>query len=257
MKKLQIIKEFQNLISPLSEGEHNLLEQSILKEGIRDPIVVYGDTIVDGHNRYEIAQEHNLEFDIIDKKFGSMNEAKVWIVENQLGRRNIIDFVKYELVEMMARSDLLIIGKQKQGARTDLLSPVDKTPHNTQKIMADKLGWSTGKVGMAKLVKQNADLETLQELREDKLSINTVYKKIKSKIKEDLPIVGKTKPIQNVNSKTASTEKLFKYELMASSELNNATIDHMKNNKDFDKEEAAIDLWSKGVNYEYYIKEEI
>jgi len=43
----------------------------------------------------------------------------------------------------------LEIGRQTQGKRTDLLSKNDKKlepPHNTQKIIAESLGISTGKV---------------------------------------------------------------------------------------------------------------
>lgn len=36
-------KESKNIIQPLSEEEYGLLEQNILEEGIRNPLVVYGD----------------------------------------------------------------------------------------------------------------------------------------------------------------------------------------------------------------------
>ena len=68
MEKLQINEEFKSLIPPLTNDEYDLLEQNILKEGIRDPIIVYDNVIIDGHNRFKIAQKHNLKFDIIDKK---------------------------------------------------------------------------------------------------------------------------------------------------------------------------------------------
>jgi ParB-like chromosome segregation protein Spo0J len=49
-------QRFKDIIRPLSESELQLLEQNILRDGIRDPLVVWGDTLIDGHNRYAIAQ---------------------------------------------------------------------------------------------------------------------------------------------------------------------------------------------------------
>jgi hypothetical protein len=39
-----------------------LLEQNILRDGIREPLAVWKGTILDGHNRYEIAKRHKLPF---------------------------------------------------------------------------------------------------------------------------------------------------------------------------------------------------
>lgn len=189
MEKLQINKEFKELIPPLTEDEYDLLEQNILEEGIRDPIIVYENMIVDGHNRFEIAQKHDVEFTIVDKKFDSIDAVKIWIIENQLGRRNVSDFAKYELLEIKELSNLIKIGKIKRvrKSKDSVLSTVSKTndSHNTREIIAKALGWSPGKVGMAKIVKQKSDKKTLQELREGKITINGVYKKIKMPKKHD------------------------------------------------------------------------
>ena len=47
---------------------------------------------------------------------------------------------------MGSKADLLEMGKRNQGIRTDILSGNDKKfePHNTQKAIAETLGWSTG-----------------------------------------------------------------------------------------------------------------
>lgn len=212
MKKLQISKEFKSLIPQLSKGEFDLLEQSILEEGIRESLIVYGDIIVDGHNRYEIAQKHGLAFNTTNKEFGSTDEAVIWIKKNQLGRRNISDFTRYELVVGVVESDLLNMGKEKQGTKTNLLSIIDKTAHNTQKVIAKKLGWSSTKVVMVKFVKQNANLEILRELRGGKISINKAYKNIKkaqktSKNDSVKATIAKTETIQDTNSTEEVTKK--------------------------------------------------
>lgn len=89
MKQLTIVEEFKKLIPALTEKEYSMLEQSILTEGIRDPIIVWGDIIVDGHNRYKLAQKYKIEFKAVGREFTDIDEVKIWIIENQLSRRNL------------------------------------------------------------------------------------------------------------------------------------------------------------------------
>ena len=48
--------------------------------------------IIDGHNRYEICQKEGLHFEIEEMSFETEQEAMVWIINNQLGRRNLEPF---------------------------------------------------------------------------------------------------------------------------------------------------------------------
>lgn len=57
-------EEFKHLIRPLRQREYTQLEQNILSDGCRDPIVVWNDVIVDGHNRYEICMRYDIPFGI-------------------------------------------------------------------------------------------------------------------------------------------------------------------------------------------------
>ncbi|HPD46118.1 MAG TPA: hypothetical protein P5279_06255 [Anaerohalosphaeraceae bacterium] len=87
---LHIDKEFKGLIPPLSAEEFRQLEENILAEGCRDPLVTWQGVILDGHNRYEICRKHNLEFQTVPKlTINDRDEAKDWIDKNQLGRRNL------------------------------------------------------------------------------------------------------------------------------------------------------------------------
>jgi hypothetical protein len=89
MSGLIIDKEFQDLISPLTTEEFNQLETNILADGIREPIVCWENIIIDGHNRYKIAQNHGLEYKTIAKEFADRDEVIDWMINNQLGRRNL------------------------------------------------------------------------------------------------------------------------------------------------------------------------
>ena len=55
-------EELKAYIDPLTPEEHDALERSILAEGCRDALVLWGDVLVDGHNRYGICQKHGLPF---------------------------------------------------------------------------------------------------------------------------------------------------------------------------------------------------
>jgi hypothetical protein len=47
-----------------------------------------------GHNRYGICQKHNFQFKTIEREFDSKDDACIWIIDNQKGRRNLPLFVK-------------------------------------------------------------------------------------------------------------------------------------------------------------------
>lgn len=88
---LQIDPEYESAIVHIRQDEFERLEQSILEEGrIIDPIIVWNNTIVDGHNRYKIAQKYpQIEFTVIEHPFESRSECINWIRIHQLARRNL------------------------------------------------------------------------------------------------------------------------------------------------------------------------
>ncbi len=86
---MKIDEEFKNLIPKLSNEELKQLEENIIEEGCREAIVLWDNTIVDGHNRYEICKRHNIDFKTINKEFTNREEVKMWIIKNQFGRRNL------------------------------------------------------------------------------------------------------------------------------------------------------------------------
>ena len=98
--KLNIDPEFEAKCPPLTEDEIVQLEENILEEGIVfTPIIVWNNTIVDGHNRYRIVQEHpEIEFRTHAKHFKNRYEALSWICKNQLGRRNLTPQQKKYLI---------------------------------------------------------------------------------------------------------------------------------------------------------------
>lgn len=95
---LIIDPEFKRLLPELSEKEYSVLEESILSEGCRDALVLWGQIIVDGHNRYQICRSHGLPFRTEQRAFSSREEAIRWILLNQIGRRNLSpELFKYQI----------------------------------------------------------------------------------------------------------------------------------------------------------------
>lgn len=86
---MQINESFRKLIPPLSSEEYAQLEENCKADGIRDPLVVWRGTLIDGHNRYDIAQKHGLEFQVVEKDFEDEDGVIDWMCANQLGRRNL------------------------------------------------------------------------------------------------------------------------------------------------------------------------
>ncbi|EFQ06718.1 hypothetical protein HMPREF9436_01785, partial [Faecalibacterium cf. prausnitzii KLE1255] len=91
MINLKIDPEFQSQIPPLTDDEFKQLEENILKEGkLLSPLIVWNNTLVDGHNRYTILQKHpEICFSTMPLRFENREEAVAWICRNQLGRRNL------------------------------------------------------------------------------------------------------------------------------------------------------------------------
>lgn len=178
---LKIKEEFKELIPPLTTEEFKQLEDNCLAEGIREKILTWNDFIIDGHNRYEIATKWDLDYETESKHFDSEVDVRIWMAKNQLGRRNLSDYVKGELhstiEELEKEKGKKNISANKGGTTT--LSTIDKEAHNTQKIVAEKLGWSTGKKAMFDVVKKKAPEEVKEKLRSGEVSINAAYKEIK------------------------------------------------------------------------------
>lgn len=98
---IHIDAEFSSLIVPLAEDERAMLEQSILAEGCRDALVVWLEEgiLLDGHHRKEICERHGLDYRVAELSFASRDDALLWVIDNQLGRRNLEPIDKVPLVE--------------------------------------------------------------------------------------------------------------------------------------------------------------
>ena len=129
---VRVDEEFRTLIPPLTDDEFQRLERSILDEGVREPIITWNGVIVDGHNRYNITQKHALVCPTRERQFESRDAAKLFIISNQLSRRNLpvaaIGDLKLEEKEIVA----------KQAEARMLAGKADPTPNLGETKKKDK-----------------------------------------------------------------------------------------------------------------------
>ena len=175
---------FKNLIPPLTAEERNTLEKECVDYGIRDALVIadyagsQGLVLIDGHNRYEISQKHNLSFKTERLSFESRADAEAWVIRNQLGRRNIPNYVRAELALKLKP---VIAEKAKENVlaaqNNSAASAHQKSDKqiNTNKELAKAAGVSHDTIHKVEKIQKEAPEETKEALRRGELSINAVY----------------------------------------------------------------------------------
>jgi len=89
-----------------SEEENYLLEESILADGCRDPLVVWEEenVLVDGHHRLAICRRHGIPYSVVYRSFSGIEAAKAWMDLNQLGRRNLSKEDRDALIRRLAEA---------------------------------------------------------------------------------------------------------------------------------------------------------
>ena len=173
---MRIRKDFEELIPPLSPEEFEQLEKNILEEGIRDPLVVWDGTLIDGHNRYKIAQKHHLDYETVERDFYNDEEARAWIIENQFGRRNLSAYDR-SVLALKLKPTIAEKAKETQGTRNDICQKSDKST-DTKKELATIAGVSHDTIHKVEKIEEKATPRTKQLLREGKLSINQAYNSV-------------------------------------------------------------------------------
>lgn len=134
--QLVIDAAFQRLLIPLNADEFDLLEQNILTNGCLDSLKVAnidGDQVlIDGHNRLRICEKHGMSYDVKPLAVDGRDGAHDWIINNQLGRRNITpDQASYLRGQRYLR-------EKSQGARTDLTSGQSDQKSGTAEKLAEE-----------------------------------------------------------------------------------------------------------------------
>ncbi|MCY1167046.1 hypothetical protein D9M73_70030 [compost metagenome] len=108
---ITVNEELLAYIDPLTPDEHQALERSLLAEGCRDALVLWGDVLVDGHNRYGICTRHGIPFNTVQHQhFKSLSDVHLWMIDQHLGRRSVSDFQRGVLA--LRKKDILAAREQ-------------------------------------------------------------------------------------------------------------------------------------------------
>jgi len=183
-----IDNEFRDLLIPLTTVEREGLEESILSRGCRVPLDVWNGVLVDGHNRFEICKENDIDFKTAEIEFNSRIDARLWISENQLKRRNLTPFQKAEQALKM-KPDIEAKAKERQRehgntapgkTKTVLQNSAEVTkPIDTRQEIAKAAGVSHDTIHRTETILKKATPEVQQQVRVGEISLNRAYTEIK------------------------------------------------------------------------------
>jgi hypothetical protein len=182
-------EELKAYIDPLTPEEYEALERSILAEGCRDALVLWGDVLVDGHNRYGICQKHGLPFQTVQNtRFKTIEDVHLWMIDQHLGRRSISDFLRGVLA--LRKKD--IVDNRRARAAAEPAQPDDApfdvntppsaepptalpppAPLNSREAIARAARLSSNQVGMIEKIQKQAAPELVAALKSGVISINT------------------------------------------------------------------------------------
>ncbi len=175
-------------IDPLTPDEFDALERSILTEGCRDALVLWGDVLVDGHNRHGICQKHGLPFQTVQNThFKTLEDVHLWMIDQHLGRRSVSDFQRGVLAlrkrEILAerRSRFLAAAPSPDDLPPDeaLPSPTPDAPSvpvprplHSREDIAKAARLSSSQVVQIEKIQKQAAPELVEALKAGAISLN-------------------------------------------------------------------------------------
>jgi DNA-binding XRE family transcriptional regulator len=178
---ITINEDLRAYIDPLTEDEYAALERSLLSEGCRDALVLWGDLLVDGHNRYGICQKHGIPFHTVQNQtFQSMDDVHLWMIDNYLGRRSVSDFQRGVLA--LRKKEILSVrlaearAQDQQSsakpAEADGLTQSRAEPVLTREAVARTARVSSATLGQIEKIRKTAAPELVSAVKSGVISIN-------------------------------------------------------------------------------------
>ncbi len=172
-----INEELRAYIDPLTEDEYAALERSLLSEGCRDALVLWGDILVDGHNRHGICQKHGIPFNTVqNQSFQSMDDVHLWMIDNHLGRRSVSDFQRGVLA---LRKKEIVSARMAQAQQSpekpvaaDAAMPAAGEPPLTREAVARAARVSSATLGQIEKIQKTAAPELVSAVKAGVISIN-------------------------------------------------------------------------------------
>lgn len=176
-----INEELKNLLPPLSDEEYAGLQASILRDGCLTPLIVWNDTLVDGHYRYEICVKYEIPFAIQSVDFDDLDAAKLWSWKYQEHRRNLTSFHRAEIA-LKLKDTITAKTKERQRQACVEKAPVPGDPIETRQELSKLAGVSCGTLHMVEHITKHAGESIKECLRngDKRTSINREYLRLKN-----------------------------------------------------------------------------
>jgi polyhydroxyalkanoate synthesis regulator phasin len=184
-------EDLKTYIDPLTQDEYDALERSLLAEGCRDALVLWGDILVDGHNRYGLCQKHGLAFNTVQNtRFKTLEDVHLWMIDQHLGRRSVSDFQRGVLAlrkkEIVTERQAAAKAAAKDAhMRAEVLGeaepvgPIDGTPAvaaepplKSREAVAKAARLTAGQVTMIEKIQKQAAPELVAAVRAGTISLN-------------------------------------------------------------------------------------
>lgn len=197
---ITIDKEFESLIPPLSPEEFQQLEENCVKEGIRDALITWNGILIDGHNRFKIAAKHGLHWNEKRMEFADRDSAKLWIIRNQKGRRNLRPL---DLIMLSSEEEKLVAkeAKKRTGGRPPKadtnscpVSPQtrqEKRKNSTDYKIAKSIGIGEDTYRKGKTILSSGNSELIQQVRNGEKSIHQGWTDLKEKERRQTDLSAK------------------------------------------------------------------
>jgi polyhydroxyalkanoate synthesis regulator phasin len=175
---ITVNEELLAYIDPLTPDEHEALERSLLSEGCRDALVLWGEVLVDGHNRYGICSKHGISFNTVQNtRFTSMDDVHLWMIDQHLGRRSVSDFQRGVLA--LRKKDILATrvpvppGDASATEPQSAPSTPAPEPMNSREALAKAARISSNTISQIEKIQKSAAPELVAAVKSGTISINT------------------------------------------------------------------------------------
>lgn len=172
---ITINDELRSFVDPLSPIEQAALERSLLAEGCRDALVLWRDTLIDGHNRYELCQKHGIPFRTVhNNSFETIEDVMLWMIDNHLARRSVSDFQRGVLALRKKEIVAARVAERPPEEETDAEASVDPAspPWNTREDVARAARVSSNTISQIERIQKAATPELREAVRAGTISIN-------------------------------------------------------------------------------------
>ena len=179
MDEPKIDEEFKALLPRLEPDETSKLTESLIAEGCREPVLVWEGLIVDGMNRADICWAEGIDFKTRDMQFESRAHVRLWIMRNQLGRRNL-GTVDRARIGVALKNEHANIFKQnhRENSKVAILPP-----SKSRDLAAAEAGVSGRTIQDMEAVIESGDkdLNSMVDAKEVSISVASVVAKLPKK----------------------------------------------------------------------------